>query len=189
MKKIGLFGGTFDPLHNGHLLMASEVRFQVGLDEIWFIPNHKPPHKTGQKRAESHHRVKMVEKAIQTNPHFRVELIEMEREGPSYTVDTVELLKKRHPEDEFFFMIGADMVEYLPKWHRIDDLLQMITFIGMKRPGYEGSTAYPLLFADVPAFDVSSTLIRQRMKQGKPVDYLIPKAVECYIKEHHLYES
>ena len=113
----------------------------------------------------------------------------MEREGPSYTVDTVELLKKRHPEDEFFFMIGADMVEYLPKWHRIDDLLQMITFIGMKRPGYTGSTTYSLLFADVPAFDVSSTLIRQRIMQEKPVDYLLPKAVERYIKEHHLYES
>ncbi|MBR0619794.1 nicotinate-nucleotide adenylyltransferase [Bacillus pumilus] len=189
MKKIGLFGGTFDPPHNGHLLMANEVRFQVGLDEMWFIPNHKPPHKTDRKRADSRHRVKMVEAAIQSNPHFRLELIEMEREGPSYTVDTVELLKKRHPEDEFFFMIGADMVEYLPKWHRIADLLQMITFIGMKRPGYAGSTAYPLLFADVPAFDVSSTLIRQRIKQEKPVDYLIPKAVERYIKEHHLYES
>ncbi|MCZ2738058.1 nicotinate-nucleotide adenylyltransferase [Bacillus safensis] len=189
MKKIGLFGGTFDPPHNGHLLMASEVRIQVGLDEIWFIPNHMPPHKTGRKRADSHHRINMVEAAIQSNPFFRLELIEMEREGPSYTVDTVNLLKKRHPEDQFFFMIGADMVEYLPKWHRIDELLQMITFIGMKRPGYVGSTTYPLLFADVPAFDVSSTLIRQRIEQGKPVDYLIPKAVERYIKEHHLYES
>lgn len=101
-EKIGLFGGTFDPPHNGHLLMASEVRIQVGLDEIWFIPNHMPPHKTGRKRADSHHRIKMVEAAIQSNPYFRLELIEMEREGPSYTVDTVDLLKKRHPEDQFF---------------------------------------------------------------------------------------
>ncbi|MGE6629228.1 nicotinate-nucleotide adenylyltransferase [Bacillus sp. NPDC077027] len=189
MRKIGLFGGTFDPLHNGHLLMASEVRFQIGLDEIWFVPNQQPPHKSNRKQTSSAHRVNMVKAAIQSNPYFKLNLVEMEREGPSYTVDTVELLKKRYPDDEFFFIIGADMVEYLPKWHRIDDLLNMITFIGMKRPGFQGKTTYPLLFADVPAFDVSSTLVRQRMRAGEPVDYFIPEAVKSYMKEHHLYET
>ncbi|WP_181219789.1 nicotinate-nucleotide adenylyltransferase [Bacillus subtilis] len=189
MKKIGIFGGTFDPPHNGHLLMANEVLYQAGLDEIWFMPNQIPPHKQNEDYTDSFHRVEMLKLAIQSNPSFKLVLVEMEREGPSYTFDTVSLLKQRYPNDQLFFIIGADMIEYLPKWYKLDELLNLIQFIGVKRPGFHVETPYPLLFADVPEFEVSSTMIRERFKSKKPTDYLIPDKVKKYVEENGLYES
>ncbi|MBL6008108.1 MULTISPECIES: nicotinate-nucleotide adenylyltransferase [Bacillus] len=189
MKKIGIFGGTFDPPHNGHLLMANEVLYQAELDEIWFMPNQIPPHKQDEDYTDSTHRVEMLKLAIQSNPSFKLQLAEMEREGPSYTFDTVSLLKQRYPNDQLFFIIGADMIEYLPKWYKLDELLNLIQFIGVKRPGFLVETPYPLLFADVPEFEVSSTMIRERFKSKKPTDYLIPDKVKKYVEENGLYES
>ncbi|MDA7026867.1 nicotinate-nucleotide adenylyltransferase [Bacillus sp. CLL-7-23] len=189
MRKIGVFGGTFDPPHNGHLLMANEVLYKLELDEIWFMPNQIPPHKQENAFSLSQHRVEMLKLAISERKQFKLETIELEREGPSYTFDTVSLLKQRYPKDQFYFIIGADMIEYLPKWSNIDELVNMIKFVGVKRPGYRIETPYPLVFVEVPAFEVSSSLLRDRFKHCQPTDYLIPDKVKLYVKENHLYET
>nr|WP_305147650.1 nicotinate-nucleotide adenylyltransferase [Anoxybacillus gonensis] len=188
VKKVGILGGTFDPPHYGHLLIADDVRTELKLDEIWFMPNYIPPHK--DKKVTDHvHRVNMLRMAIANDPHFRVETIELERKERSYTYDTIVLLKKRHPHTTFYFIIGGDMVEYLPHWYRIDELVQLIQFVGVKRPGYSLCTPYPIIEVDVPTFAVSSSLIRERIQNGKSVTYLLPEAVQLYIKENRLYET
>ncbi|ASB88285.1 nicotinate-nucleotide adenylyltransferase [Bacillus sonorensis] len=189
MKKIGVFGGTFDPPHNGHLLMANEVLYKMELDEIWFMPNQIPPHKLENSFSLSRHRLEMLKLAISGKERFKVETIELEREGPSYTFDTVRLLKKRYPDHHFYFIIGADMIEYLPKWSHIDELVKEIQFVGVKRPGFQVDTPYPLVYVDVPAFEVSSSLLRDRIKNRQPTDYLIPDEVKVYVKENRLYET
>ncbi|MEC3605932.1 nicotinate-nucleotide adenylyltransferase [Bacillus glycinifermentans] len=189
MKKIGVFGGTFDPPHNGHLLMANEVLYKMDLDEIWFMPNQIPPHKQENSFSESHHRVEMLKIAISGKERFKLETIELERNGPSYTFDTIRLLKERYPDNQFYFIIGADMVEYLPKWSNIDKLVGEIQFVGVKRPGFQIDTPYPLVFVDVPEFEVSSSLLRERIKKHQPTDYLLPDEVKVYVKENRLYET
>ncbi|WP_053219101.1 nicotinate-nucleotide adenylyltransferase [Virgibacillus senegalensis] len=186
MKKIGLLGGTFDPPHLGHLLIAEEVYQALQLDQVWFVPSNLPPHKqhSGTKAVD---RLEMVEAAIEDNPHFRVEPIELEREGKSYTVDTVQLLQEREPDTFFYFIIGADMVEYLPKWHRIDELAQMVHFVGVKRTDYQLETPYPVEEVEIPGIDVSSTMIRERLAEKQPAKYLVPDKVMNKIKEHSLY--
>ncbi|MGJ7035040.1 nicotinate-nucleotide adenylyltransferase [Anoxybacillus eryuanensis] len=188
MKKVGILGGTFDPPHYGHLLIADDVRTELQLDEIWFMPNYIPPHK--DKKVTDHvHRVNMLHAAVANQPHFRIETIELERKERSYTYDTIVLLKKKHPHTIFYFIIGGDMVEYLPHWYRIDELVQLVQFVGVKRPGYSLRTSYPIIEVDVPVFAVSSSLIRERIQSGKSVTYLLPEAVQLYIKENRLYET
>lgn len=189
MKKIGIFGGTFDPPHNGHLLMANEVLYQLCLDEVWFLPNQIPPHKQEEKFSDSRHRIEMLKLAIESNPSFKLQLIEMERPGPSYTYDTMVLLKDKYPDYQFYFIIGADMVEYLPKWYKIDKLLEIVKFTGVKRIGFQMETPYPVKFVDVPEFEVSSTMIRERIDKKESIMYLISEKVRRYIEENGLYES
>ncbi|HET7657891.1 MAG TPA: nicotinate-nucleotide adenylyltransferase, partial [Bacillales bacterium] len=139
---IAILGGTFDPPHFGHLIMAEEVLTQCGLDEVWFMPSPDPPHKKEAAVTPSSHRVEMVRRAIAGNEHFRLSLIEFEREGPSYSVETVKHLLAKHPEHQFFFLIGADMVEYLPNWHNVDELVRLLPFIGVGRPGFSLESPY-----------------------------------------------
>jgi nicotinate-nucleotide adenylyltransferase len=188
VKKIGIMGGTFDPPHLGHLLIANDVLHTLPLDEVWFMPNHIPPHKQTKSLTSTELRIEMLEAAIKTHPAFRLETIELEREGPSYTYDTILLLKERHPNLDFYFIIGADMVEYLPKWNKIKELIQQVKFIGVKRPGYSISTTYPVIEIETPQFDVSSTTIRQRVKDGMTAQYLVPEKVQRIIEEKGLYE-
>lgn len=189
MKKIGILGGTFDPPHNGHLLIANEVLQALMLDEIWFMPNQEPPHKLKSKEVTNHDRISMLELAIAGHPNFKIEKIELERLGRSYTVDTMKVLKDRYKNHDFYFIIGADMIEYLPKWNKIDELLELVHFVGVNRPEYLHKTIYPITFVPVPVFDVASSLIRNRVKEGKSVRYLLPEAVRLYIEENKLYES
>lgn len=189
MKKVGILGGTFDPPHHGHLLIANEVLAALSLDEIWFMPNQEPPHKQKSAFIENENRLDMLELAIADNQQFRVETIEWQRKGPSYTFETMQLLKEQNPEVQFYFVIGADMIEYLPKWHRIDDLVEIVQFVGVERPTYDSTTSYPVLYVDIPAMDVSSSLIRERLKEGKTIRYLLPDSIIHYIKENHLYEA
>lgn len=189
MKKVGIFGGTFNPPHNGHLLMANEVLQSLQLAEIWFMPNQIPPHKQRRDIISAEHRFNMLQLAVNGNDAFRVESIELERSGPSFTYDTICLLKERHPDIQFYFIIGADMIEYLPKWYKIDLLQNLVQFVGVKRPNYKTTTQYNVLEVDVPQFDVSSSFIRRRLKEGKNIRYLLPDSVIQYIKEHGLYES
>jgi nicotinate-nucleotide adenylyltransferase len=187
MKKVGIFGGTFDPPHYGHLLMANEVLTSLNLSEIWFMPNHIPPHKQKEQVTDSGDRVKMLELAIDDHPQFKIQTIELEREGPSYTYETIRQLKRIYKNYDFYFIIGADMVEYLPNWYKINELVKLVTFVGVKRPGFSVKTSYPLVEVEVPQFAVSSSLIRERVKKGKSIKYLVPEKVKLYIEEKRLY--
>jgi len=187
MKKIGILGGTFNPPHHGHLLIAYEVLNKAGLDEIWFMPNQEPPHKAKSLVVTNQDRLNMLSLATKGHPNFNIQTIELERQGRSYTYDTMQLLTKSYSEHQFYFIIGADMIEYLPKWYKIDELLELVTFIGVRRPSYSHETTYPVQYVDVPSMDVSSSMIRERLKEGKTVRYLLPDQVIEYIKEKQLY--
>ncbi|MBT2690298.1 nicotinate-nucleotide adenylyltransferase [Bacillus sp. ISL-47] len=189
MDKVGILGGTFNPPHLGHLIIANEVMCSQGLDEVWFMPNQEPPHKEKSNAASNRDRIEMLKLAVDTHPGFKLELIELERQGPSFTYDTIKILKENYPQKQFYFIIGADMVEYLPKWHNIDKLLEMITFVGVQRPSYNLETSYSILYSEVPEMGISSSMIRSRLKKGGSIRYLVPDSIGNYIKENHLYES
>lgn len=186
MKRTGILGGTFDPPHLGHLIMAEEVRMKMALDEVWFIPASTPPHKDGAI-ASPEDRIKMVQLATASNPFFKVNTIEFERPGNSYTYDTIKLLKENYPTMDFYFIIGADMVEYLPRWHNIDALIKLVDFVGVKRFGHKLSSAYPIIDINIPMIEISSTLLRKRLEKGESVTYLTPDPVCSYIEEKRLY--
>jgi nicotinate-nucleotide adenylyltransferase len=186
MERIGILGGTFDPPHIGHLIIAEEVRLTLHLAEIWFIPSYTPPHKEEAKTSPDH-RLEMVRLAIKDNPYFKVNTVELERSGKSYTIDTIKELQKRYLDKEFYFIIGADMVEYLPKWYRIEELFKLVTFVGVKRPKYQLKSSFPIKEVDIPLIEISSTLLRKRCAKGESVNYWLPQPVYHYLKEHHLY--
>ncbi|UII54951.1 nicotinate-nucleotide adenylyltransferase [Cytobacillus spongiae] len=188
MRKVGILGGTFNPPHYGHLIMANEVLSSFDLDEVWFMPNQQPPHKSHADLVHHTDRLNMLGLAIEGNEKFKIERIELEREGRSFTYDTMVELKERHSH-EFYFIIGADMIEYLPKWYRIDELIKMVQFIGVNRPAYCHETSYPILNTEIPDITISSSMIRKRIKEGKTTRYFLPDTVRTYIKENHLYES
>lgn len=186
MKKIGLFGGTFNPPHIGHLLMAMEVQTKLELDEVWFIPTHTSPHKNVNTNVS--HRLAMVELAIKPYRGFRVNEIELERMGKSYTYDTVRALKAAHPDVTFYFIVGGDMVESIESWYKYRELTKLVHFIGVKRTGYDTINSYGIQILNTPLVDVSSTVIRQRQEKKLPITYYVTRCVEDYIKEHQLYE-
>ena len=152
-------GGTFDPVHIVHLMVAELAREALHLDEIWFMPTYLPPHKKNKDITEQHHRVNMLEKAVQGNSSFRLSTVELERgeQGkPSFTYETLLFLKQAYPTCEFYFIIGGDMVEYLPKWYKIDELIHLLHFVALARPGYSLKTSYPVIEVEMPQLDVSS---------------------------------
>ncbi|MCU9613949.1 nicotinate-nucleotide adenylyltransferase [Caldibacillus lycopersici] len=189
MKKIGILGGTFDPPHIGHLIIADQVLQKYRLNEIWFMPNHVPPHKIKDSNTTDANRLTMLQLAINNHRSFKIESIELEREGKSYTYDTMVLLKEREKDTQFYFIIGADMVEYLPKWYKIDELVQLVQFIGVNRPFYKRETRYPVQFIDIPSIHISSSMIREKIVKGESVNYLIPDNIIHYIEENGLYGS
>lgn len=187
--KIGILGGTFDPPHLGHLIMANEVLCSLELDEIWFMPNQDPPHKEKARNVSNENRLAMLNLAIAGHPNFKIETIEFERAGRSYTYDSIILLKEKYPTAKFYFIIGGDMVEYLPKWHRIEELVDIVQFVGVNRPSYRVQTPYAIQSVEIPSISISSSLIRKRMKDGKTIRYLVPDSVRKYMEENQLYES
>ncbi|HLS35443.1 MAG TPA: nicotinate-nucleotide adenylyltransferase [Bacillota bacterium] len=186
MKKIGILGGAFNPPHIGHLLIAEYVRDELILDEVWFVPTYESPHKENTT-VSAKHRLAMLKCAIKDHPHFFIHTIEIDRKGKSYTIDTIRTFTKDFPTYEFFFIIGADMVEYLPNWKDVDELFELITFVGVKRHEFTLQTSYPILTVEIPKINISSTLVRERLKKNRSITYLVPNAVENYIKENHLY--
>lgn len=186
MRKIGILGGTFDPPHIGHLVMAEEVYQKLSLDEIWFIPSAEPPHKD-EAKVLAQDRLEMLSVATSDVDYFKINTIELDRKGKSYTIDTIQSLQASYPKDQFYFIIGADMVEYLPHWHKIDQLVEMIQFVGVKRPDFEIKSPYPVIALDTPVIEVSSTMIRERLKKNQSIRYLVPKPVLTVIKEKGLY--
>lgn len=187
MKKVGIFGGTFNPPHIGHLIMANEAYVALGLDEVRFMPNAKAPHKEVAEEATNAQRLHLVELAIKESPQFTVERFEVERGGVSYTFDTMEQLILREPETDFYFIIGGDMIDSLHTWHRIDELVRLVKFVGVRRPGTNAETTYPVQMIEAPEIDLSSTFIRQRLKTGGTLQFLLQPAVEAYIRKEGLY--
>jgi nicotinate-nucleotide adenylyltransferase len=195
MQRTGLLGGTFDPIHFGHLLAAEAAREAAKLEEVWFIPTFVPPHKA-HPDADAQVRRHMLEAALADCPAFRVEDIELTREGVSFTIDTVTALLDRHPERSFYWIVGSDMVIDLPNWRRSEELAELVTFIGLERPGEPSDdSALPpyirrkLLSASMPLIGLSSTDIRRRLKERRSVRFMMPDAVYQYIQRNGLYES
>lgn len=187
MRKVGLLGGTFNPPHIGHLIIANEVKDALGLDEVRLMPTSLPPHKASSRDATATQRLRMVELAVADVDGLVVSGFEVERGGISYTYDTMVSLTANEPFTQFYFIIGGDMVDMLSDWYRIDDLLEIITFVGVGRPRTNGDTRYQIERVDIPQIDLSSTLLRGRFAEGQTVQFLIPKAVESYIREEGLY--
>lgn len=186
MKRIGILGGAFDPPHLGHLQIAKAVQERIALDEIWFMPTYIAPHKD---RAESNakDRAEMVQLAIAHEATFILQTIELERKGKSYTIDTMRQLKQLYPSYEFYFIIGADMVMSLHTWKDIDELIKLVTFIGVSRPGYQLETTLPVKIIELDTYPFSSSDIRERVTKGLPFQHMVPKTVYQYIKEQRLY--
>lgn len=186
-RRVGLYGGTFNPVHNAHLLIADQVGRALCLDRVLLMPDMIPPHVDHKDAISAKYRVEMLQLAIKDNPFLGLELTEIQRGGVSYTYDTIRELKKAHPDVDYYFIIGGDMVDYLPKWHRINDLMRLVNFVGVRRPGAKNVSDYPVIWVDVPEVDFSSTDIRRRVRNGQSIKYMVPTAVEKYIKEHQLY--
>lgn len=199
--RIGVFGGTFDPVHQAHLVVAEQCREQGRLDEVWFVPAARPPHKREQPLTPFRQRAEMLALAVAGNPAFRVDELERDRPGPSYTVDTLEDLRRRRPGDSFFLLIGADVVPDLPQWHEPVRILGLAELLVVERPGWPtwepGRLAEALRLPPedaprltrvrAPLLDVSSRDLRRRVGEGRSVRYLMPRSVECYINQHGLY--
>jgi nicotinate-nucleotide adenylyltransferase len=197
--KFGLLGGTFDPIHIGHLVIAEEVRLRLALDEVLFIPAGNPWLKSDRIITPGEHRLEMVNLAISSHPYFKALDSELKRSGPSYSVDTVSALREGLGTDvELYLIIGYDDLSQLPLWKEPARLVEMCHIVGVKRPGYTELDWHPLeqavgdissrvMLLDVPQLDVSSTQIRQRVATGLSIRYLVPEAVERYILEHGLY--
>lgn len=187
MKRVGILGGTFNPPHTGHLIIANEVRHALGLDEVRLMPTASPPHKAASGDATSHQRLRMVELAVEGIAGLSVSPFEVERGGVSYTYDTMKAFKTSEPDTHFHFIIGGDMIDMLTDWYRIDELMELMTFVGVGRPGTEGKSQYDVQMVEIPEIDLSSTLIRERFAEGGTVALLIPAEVEAFIRKEGLY--
>ena len=186
-KQIGILGGNFNPVHNAHLVVADQVRQQLGLDQVLLMPEYEPPHVDKKETIDEQHRLKMLELAIEGIEGLGIETIELERKGISYTYDTMKLLTEQHPDTDYYFIIGADMVDYLPKWYRIDELVELVQFVGVQRPRYKAGTSYPVIWVDVPLMDISSSMVRDFLAQGRTPNFLLPQPVLDYIEKEGLY--
>ena len=199
--RVGLLGGTFDPVHYGHLLLADVAREQCDLDEIWFVPAAMPPHKQGAELASGEARAEMIELAVAGNPGILVSRFELERGGVSYTIDTLRYFREETPDAELFFLMGADMLHDLPNWREAEEVCRLAIPIVAERPG-NGPLDYSCLAPiaaperidtfrqyqiEMPQVDLRSTEIRQRVAEGRSIRYRTPRAVQKYIETHGLY--
>jgi nicotinate-nucleotide adenylyltransferase len=197
--RLGVFGGTFDPVHWGHLLMAEHCREQCELDLVWLLPAGLPPHKTGAEISSGKQRAEMLEFATAGHESLIVNRMEFDREGKSFTVDTLRQIHQERPEDELFFLIGADSLDDLPGWREPEHIIELATVVAVNRGdrplpsqeeliGHLGERiARGVRLVTMPGIDLSSTDIRQRVNEGKSIRYMVPRAVEAYIAEHKLY--
>lgn len=191
MTRIGILGGTFDPPHNGHLALASAALDELGLNKIIFIPANIPPHKPDLIISPGGDRLNMLRLAIDSIEHFELSDIELRRKGNSYTIDTLSELKKTFSSDELYFIIGADNVIEMEKWHRPNDIFKLAKIAAANRPGYkpEGKFADNVVYFMMPSNDISSTAIRELVGANKSIHEYVPEAVEKYIYKHLLYKA
>lgn len=187
MKRVGILGGTYNPPHIGHLIIANEVKHALKLDEVRLMPTAMPPHKAADEAVTKEQRLEMVKLAVEGSAGLAVSSFEVDRGGVSYTFDTMTSLVEAEPDTTFYFIIGGDMIDQLDTWHRIDELVELITFVGVNRPGWKSEADYPLQLIDIPEIDLSSTLLRHRFAKGGSVAFLLPAQVEAFIREEGLY--
>ncbi len=208
-RRVGVFGGTFDPVHLGHLILAEQCREQGRLDEVWFVPANVPPHKQAQPVTRFDQRAEMIELAIAGNAGFRVESVERDLPDPNYTANTLAELRRRHPTTEFFLLIGSDSLNDLPGWYEPHRVVESAALLVMERvnshaPPLEELRAAIARRAGVdpvslpirvewarnpPLVSMASSDLRRRVAEGRSVRYLVPRAVECYIHEKQLYRA
>lgn len=199
-KRLGIMGGTFDPIHYGHMVAAETARIELGLEAVLFIPTGIPPHKIDHQVTDARLRLEMVEMSIRSNTHFKVSAMEIEREGPTYTIDTLRTLHQLLPEKELFFITGADALRDLFTWHEPEEIVKLAKIIGASRPGYNSQELsagiyqqYPftrdrISLLEVPALAISSTDIRARVRNHKSIRYLLPDEVRLFIKTNQIYQ-
>ena len=199
--KVGVFGGTFDPIHNGHLIVAEECRDRLKIDRVLFVPALLPPHKQTRSLTDPCHRMAMVRLAISSNPWFEASSIELDRPGPSYSVDTLRQLRLHQPEcTEMFFIMGADSLNELPSWHDPAGLLAACKLVVVNRPGAPAvdssrlDSLYPgveerVAVIDLPGLDIASSEIRRRVAAGRTIRYQLPEEVSAYIETNDLYRA
>ncbi|KQV07840.1 nicotinate-nucleotide adenylyltransferase [Leifsonia sp. Root112D2] len=189
--RIGVMGGTFDPIHHGHLVAASEVAQSFDLDEVIFVPTGESWQKGPVSPSE--HRYLMTVVATASNPQFTTSRVDIDRGGPTYTIDTLRDIHAERPEAELFFITGADAIAQIVSWHNVDELWELAHFVAVSRPGHElnvsGLPTRDVSLLEVPALAISSTDCRSRVSRGYPVWYLVPDGVVQYISKHHLYRS
>lgn len=191
--RLGVMGGTFDPVHHGHLVAASEAAARFDLDEVVFVPTGKPSFKQHARVSPAEHRYLMTVIATASNPRFTVSRVDVDRPGLTYTVDTLRDLRRERPEAELYFITGADAVEQILTWKDADELWKMAHFVAVSRPGHrlsvEGLPEGVVSTLEVPALAISSTDCRRRAEAGQPVWYLVPDGVVQYIAKHGLYRG
>jgi nicotinate-nucleotide adenylyltransferase len=191
--RVGIMGGTFDPIHHGHLVAASEVTSLYGLDEVIFVPTGEPWQKSERQVSPAEHRYLMAVIATASNPRFWVSRVDIERSGPTFTIDTIRDISALRPDAELFFITGADALAQILSWKNAAEALTLARFVGVTRPGYELSDAHlpsdAVTLLDVPALAISSSGCRERVVDGRPVWYLVPDGVVQYINKHHLYRQ
>ncbi|HAL62437.1 MAG TPA: nicotinic acid mononucleotide adenylyltransferase [Chloroflexi bacterium] len=194
--RIGVLGGTFDPIHYGHLAAAEEARAKLSLREVIFVVAGLPPHKLDEEITSAEHRYAMVELAIASNPHFSASRIDIDRPGPSYTVDTIALLRQKWTE-EIYFIMGMDSLMEIDTWHQPQRLIQLCRLVAVERPSFTPDlerleAAMPGITArteiiEMPQMEISSTDLQRRVREGLPIKYQVPPEVEEYIYQHRLY--
>lgn len=186
--KIGILGGTFNPIHVGHLVLADQVQEALNLDKIIFVPTYLPPHKEALDLIDAQFRLKMVKLAIEDNKKFSVSDIEIKRKGISYTIQTLKDLRKIYKDDDLFFIVGSDASIYLNGWKDIGDSLKLAKFVMATRPGYSLKNINPkILTVEIKALEISGVQIRRRIKEHKSIRYLVPEIVRNYILKKGLY--
>jgi nicotinate-nucleotide adenylyltransferase len=191
VTRVGIMGGTFDPIHHGHLVAASEVASLFDLDEVVFVPTGEPWQKTDREVSPAEHRYLMTVIATASNPRFWVSRVDIDRPGPTYTIDTIHDIAAQRPGAELYFITGADALSQILSWKDAAEALRLARFVGVTRPGYELSDAHlptdSVTLLDVPAMAISSSGCRERVAAGRPVWYLVPDGVVQYINKHQLY--
>ena len=195
-RRVGVMGGTFDPIHHGHLVAASEVQSWFDLDEVVFVPTGQPWQKADREVSPAEDRYLMTVIATAANPRFNVSRVDIDRHGPTYTIDTLRDLAALHPDADLYFITGADAMAALLTWRDHDELFDLAQFVGVTRPGHEmddstleGLPADRITIVEIPALAISSTDCRHRVERGEPVWYLVPDGVVQYIGKHELYRA